>query len=282
MSHVDLHPFIKAFEIVSDRLSNLEEMLLTVKDAQLMTESLRYGILNNTLFGFPRTCQVERNHEKQHQTSGEAVHLEQVSSVIVSLEFRQEGCTCPSRQRQGGYLGDMEEFYDTNGIGITTVDSNLISAHTYLEHEMHERQLRKIHGRENVATSVDLFKIGFPDFCLDIAFHAKHQNVTIPDIFEACRKICEYLHPNRACWESVSVTKCWDSCLDIIRTVDCLKNAGTSVKPELEDARKSALQRWKHYLTPDRLSVKEYIASHPSLTRIDVSQVEDVLSGVQN
>ena len=155
--------------------------------------------MNSLLFGFPKTCRLQHDHEQLNPVLRDHVERKPISSVIVSLEFLRERCTCPRQQRQGGYLGDMEEYFDSEGSGITTRNRRMISPHHFLEDEEHEKHLQSFQGCDGVAEPVELLESIDRDFSLTVAIHALHGNVTIPDLLEILRNICSFLHPNRAC-----------------------------------------------------------------------------------
>lgn len=149
----DLDPHIRAFEILSDRVSNLEDGIAAIRRSQQSVEMRKFGELDGSLFGLPPHCRLERLDDLEEELENVP---EEVSRRLPSqptlymrgavIEIRCKCCECkiPSRDVRP----DLVDILD--GLKLFELDPcekyNIVSQHEFISHELSqlylERQIR--------------------------------------------------------------------------------------------------------------------------------------------
>ena len=221
-------PIIKAFEILSDRISDLQDAVDLVRKTQVQTESLRYGNVSACAFGFPESCSLTRRKEElpKRYPNNQPCELF-LNCVVVEIYFRcspwdRNNCCSGICQmdKWADELPETQDYYtemqkrchpvDADGSQnlLTTKEADVISVHELLVDEAYERQLHSalpsgwcLHllDESDTSFSVALFPTprrgGGP----------QEEQLPFATFVHLVKILCKVKHPQQSCWKSVTI-----------------------------------------------------------------------------
>ena len=263
MSEIDLDPTIKAFECLSDRVSNVEECLGALLEATQHHYQQRIGHIPSSLFGFPKSCDVYLGNE--FQVGFEPAHLNDLGSrqfrtEAAILDFSIRDCVCPDKftfdvlPKPRSYY---EELDDNQEGHLTTHQEALESPFQSLDEEIMRR----------VICNFDLPE-RFRGLSLINAYHKRsftvgvlstdHSGCEMIEYLSLAKTILSYLHPARSCWKEIIATDVRPAPLQHHVLSQWISNCK-------DDSKKQEWKQKRDALPSTHTSRVEYLESHSAL-----------------
>ena len=207
LPQVDLDATIKAFEILSDRVSNVEDRLDTLLDVSLHDHQQRYGEVPSSLFGFPRSCDIVL--EQEHLSKNQLTRPSRSDAVIMHFSFR--ACKCPYKFGYGddlpeprSYYEDLEEKYEKP---LVNADLGIDSTFEFLFEEVKQRVIRRI-ALSPRFQNISVVSHEWDDSAFAVSLMSTDSaGEKTCEFLGAARDMLRFLHPGRSCWKRVSL---WD------------------------------------------------------------------------
>ena len=154
-------PFIKAFEVLSDRISTLQEDITLTRDCWTQSESCKYGYIAGKAFNLPLQSEVFR-YAEPFRSEPEAFDpvpemVSRLSGMVLVFDIgcehygSREPCQ-PHHWSKGlpespQYYDDLEDrlpLVDGSREVLKTSDVGLVSVHQYMDQEATEMHLRQV------------------------------------------------------------------------------------------------------------------------------------------
>ena len=242
-SNTDFKTFLKAFEIVSDRLSDVQEDLAFVRETLVQAESVKYGQIAGRVFGLPASCAVYRVSDR--------VALNQSSSELdLPFEHGRVDClagaalmfyvTCHDRAdhpyRMGGPhwskgLPQSQEFYqeledrfkaDNDGEFLTTKAMGILSNHQY----MHQEEM-EMHFREVVPDGWCVDLLNEDDDVFEVSLTTpSNEPVCFADFMKVVKTLFMARH-FQSCWKMLKIYDCNPFALELLRLAELIEKVET-------------------------------------------------------
>jgi hypothetical protein len=252
----DLKAFISAFELLSDRISTLQEDMALVRNAVIQTESSKYGLLAGSAFGFPPSCEVYRYPHKGDKFTTEDCNVpSKLDCVVVAFRFSCRGtCQGTNTDRFDG-LPERPAFYhelvnhlhpiqangDQDHLRTAEVKSLRGSVHECVDDEALERRLRKAVADGWIVNLLDNHHAGLefslvppkPEFLIKIT--------------EVAGVLCKTEHV-LACCDVINIYDCLPAAVALDRLTRRIPNPNRTVDVAGDDV-KNVCRLSKNYMT---------------------------------
>jgi len=256
---IDLDPHIRAFEILSDRVSNLEDGIAAIRRSQQSVEMRKFGELDGSLFGLPPHCRLERldDLEEELEDVPEEVFrrlpsqpTSYMKGAVIDVRCKCCECKIPTKSVRP----DLTNILD--GLKVCQIAPcekyNIASQHEYICDEARQVYLER--------------QISAPNFkCLQLRAFAGYFRFGCAAREETGERFDKYID---LAIESMRYHQDWRRCVDTI-TIAQLEPEALSYSWHRNWSRCKLLNAEKLQEHKERLDVlsewEDYVQNHPLL-----------------
>ena len=212
----DLDATIKAFEILSDRVSNVEEHLLSLVRNARFDQMCKFGHISGTMFGFTPGCDILLERDRKPDPGGGCDDPGggpfRHSGVIMRFEFSGKDCDC-HKWNPYHNLPEDPSYYEAiekeTQVALLCSAVHVESFHKWLDEEALERYLLQKLPLPRNLKSINLLHVE-EDNIFSVSILSKENRGSTLDVYlDLARTICRQFHARTACWEGVTIFPIW-------------------------------------------------------------------------